>query len=142
MTTRGNKKEVMGKKKKEKKAKPLPAPKKQQISMRPEERKRHWQEIKEILLNAKREAESLILKKKLTKKRTFTNDDINSFISDLKFKSPDENKKPGPLPKVVSVSKNNMTTQDEVVSSENVTNTYYERWFRLVSIKPNVSEVS
>lgn len=131
----------MGKKKKEKKAKPMPAPKKkQQISMRPEERKRHWKEIKEILLNAKREAESLILKKKLTKERTFTNDDINSFISDLKFKSPEENKKPGPLPKAVSVSKNNMTTQDEVVSSETVTNTYYERWFRLVSTKPTVFE--
>ena len=132
----------MAKKKKEKKTKPLPAPKKkQQVSMRPEERSRHLQEIKEILLKAKREAESLILKKKLTKKRSFTNEDINSFISDLKFKSEEENKKPGPLPKAVNVSFNK-TEHGEVALSENDTNTYYERWFRLVSSKPTVFEES
>lgn len=142
MTTRGNKKVVMAKKKKAKKAKPLPAPKKkQQVSMRPEERKRHWLEIKEILLNAKREAENRILKTKLTKERSFTNEDINSFISDLKFKSADENKKPGPLPKAARVTKNDSKTgQGEVASADSNTNTYYERWFRLVSQKPTLYE--
>lgn len=132
----------MAKKKKDKKAKPLPAPKKKQkVSMKPEERSRHLQEIKEILLKAKREAESLILKKKLTKERSFTNEDINSFISDLKFKSEEENKKPGPLPNAVNVSINK-TRQSNVASSEMVTNTYYERWFKLVSQKPTVFEES
>lgn len=140
MTTHGNKIEVMAKKKKDKKAKPLPAPKKKQVSMRPEERAKHRLEIKEILLNAKKEAESLI-KKKFTKGRSFTNEDINSFISDLKFKSEEENKKPGPLPKAVNVSIKK-TEQGEVALSENVTNTYYERWFRFVSQKPTVIEES
>lgn len=141
MTTHGNKIEVMAKKKKEKKANPLPAPKKkQQISMRPEERSRHLQEIKEILLNAKREAENKI-KKKFTKERTFTNEQINSFLSDLKFKSPEENKKPGPPPQTAIVS-NNKPEQGGGASSENVTNTYYERWFRFVSQKPTVFEES
>lgn len=142
MTTRGNKIVVMSKKKKDKKVKPLPAPKKkkQKVSMRPEERARHWEEIKDILLNAKREAESLI-KKKLTKERSFTTEDINSFICDLKFKSPEENKKPGPLHNAVNVSINK-TGQSNVASSEMVTNTYYERWFRLVSQKPTTFEES
>jgi len=141
MTIHGNKLEAMAKKKKDKKAKPLPAPKKKQkVYMRPEERSRHLLEIKEILLNAKREAENLI-KKKFTKERTFTNEQINSFLSDLKFKPEEENKKPGPLPKAFNVSINKID-QGVVVSSENVTNTYYERWFRLVSNKPTVFEES
>lgn len=141
-TTRGNKIEVMGKKKKDKKAKPLPAPKKkQQITMQPEERRKHLREIKEILLNAQKEVESRILRKKLTKERSFTNEDIASFISDLKFKSEEENKKPGPLPKAVSTRKTDSKTgQSAGVSSDNITNTYYERWFRLVSRKPTVFE--
>lgn len=144
MTTRGNKKEVMAKKKKAKKAKPLPAPKKQQISMRPEERLRQRQEIKEILLNAEKEKETQILERKKSNERTFTNEQINTFLKGLKFKSEEENKKPGLLPKIASTIKNltGKGKDSTEASSETVTNTYYERWFRLVSTKPTVFEES
>lgn len=128
----------MAKKKKTKKVKPIPVAKKQQrIYMSPGERARHLREIQEILQNAKKKDEARIENTKLGKDRSFTIADIESFIGDLKFKSPEENKKPNVSPHT-DRARNILekSGQSAGVASDNVTTTYYDRWFRLVSTKP------
>lgn len=93
-----------------------------------------------LILDAARE-QNLIQKTTSTvrKARSFTTEDIMSFISDVKVKTKEEVKKV--IPKRESSSGSTTTipttnTQSDVVASpKQKTMSYYDRWFDMVSKK-------
>ena len=117
----------MGKKKKKKNKKGIPSSPKQKTQYRdPNERARTRREIEEILLKAKGENKQKVPKIVWRAKKEYTTEDILAFISDLKFKDPEENKKAPP--QEVSFDKTTRTW-----SKKPITPSHYDRWYKLVT---------
>ena len=107
-----------------------------QLSMSPEERKRHRQEINEILSDAQREREKKE-KREREKKHgkfhlPFSPETIRSVLRGLKFKSADANvsskTQPTPVPPTGIQKVKESGTIKKVFTN-------YDRWYRLVTEK-------
>lgn len=119
----------MGKKQKKKgnkKGRPS-VPKQKSHHIDPIERTRVRKEIEEILLAAENEKERKEQTGLRRSKVGFSTEEILAFISDLKFKDPEENKKVPPTPPTFNHKTKTWTVEEKP--------TYYERWYRLVTEK-------
>ena len=134
----------MGKKKKNKQPKAKPIPKKApKIMLNPEERARIRQEIDDILQAAKRETKAKIEEAKSRVTESFSFEQVNSFISDLKFKKADDNKKVASYKNIIKeIPRAEKTVENADTSTRQDSMSYYNRWFKLVEMRTPLEETA
>lgn len=88
-------------------------------------RKNRREEMRQIIDSARIEKRKQEKAKISRSRRSFTWDDVNAFISDLKFKDEEENRKVPPQRALIDRPKESATIKKTV--------TYYDKWYRLVT---------
>lgn len=134
----------MGKKKKNKQPKGKPIPKKApKIMLNPEERARIRQEIVDILQAAKKESKAKIEAAKSRITESFSFEQVNTFISDLKFKKADDNKKVASHKNIIKEAPGTGKTDENADTTKRLDSmSYYNRWFKLVEMRTPPEESS
>lgn len=140
----GNNIGIMGKKKKNKQPKAKPASKKApKIMLNPEERARIRLEIVDILQAAKKESKAKIEAAKSRVTESFSFEQVNTFISDLKFKKADDNKKVASHKNIIKEAPGAGKTDENADTTKRLDSmSYYNRWFKLVEMRTPPEEES